>query len=511
MNPSLGPQCYTCRKRQVKCDSTKPTCQRCVRDGRVCQGYEKPIKVFTYDPKAYGKRAPPKPHAKFLDSARKSGSPAERTTSVQLYRPSADRDYLALLESFRYYELHVLPGLFPPALFGKPPGVDRNTPWHEVPPVVQNCLTVVFRSMHNESNALISNGDKELCYYRARSLKMLQDALPGAVEDPYGVALSCILLLVGAEFRMSPYSSWLLHFQAAQRLIMLRGGMTVCLATLPGVQQTLMHFLYQDLFTGTSANSDTLRENLHSLLDYPNILSRIEADYAFSPLFFPNTLLIALARTNIMRATPESSSTTDFTTIWHDIESFSAPTWALAALNSLFAARYGVQLQGDETSVDALVLFAECCRSATLLYLALSCQSFAPSTLHAGRLLKIYRDLCTHITTILSAAEKDLSGPPRSQLWRFNRWAVFVAAYARIAWFSPRDAELGGDVPEYAATEVLHEWTRDFTDGAQRHQMAREYLANVRWRRSLYEKWTWDDGFPERCCLFITKSIAALL
>ncbi|BDD54645.1 hypothetical protein MAP00_000246 [Monascus purpureus] len=33
--------CYTCRKRKVKCDLGKPQCDRCIRTGRVCAGYDK--------------------------------------------------------------------------------------------------------------------------------------------------------------------------------------------------------------------------------------------------------------------------------------------------------------------------------------------------------------------------------------------------------------------------------------------------------------------------------------
>ncbi|KAH6695773.1 hypothetical protein F5X68DRAFT_258308 [Plectosphaerella plurivora] len=37
--PTSG-YCLTCRQRRVKCDRGKPTCQRCVKSGHRCQGYE---------------------------------------------------------------------------------------------------------------------------------------------------------------------------------------------------------------------------------------------------------------------------------------------------------------------------------------------------------------------------------------------------------------------------------------------------------------------------------------
>ena len=32
--------CWTCRSRKVKCDLTKPQCNRCLKSNRICQGYE---------------------------------------------------------------------------------------------------------------------------------------------------------------------------------------------------------------------------------------------------------------------------------------------------------------------------------------------------------------------------------------------------------------------------------------------------------------------------------------
>ncbi|KAJ6439267.1 hypothetical protein O9K51_07152 [Purpureocillium lavendulum] len=39
--------CATCRTRKVKCDENKPFCQKCVRTGRNCDGYESPFRLVT--------------------------------------------------------------------------------------------------------------------------------------------------------------------------------------------------------------------------------------------------------------------------------------------------------------------------------------------------------------------------------------------------------------------------------------------------------------------------------
>ncbi|ERS98495.1 hypothetical protein HMPREF1624_05279 [Sporothrix schenckii ATCC 58251] len=42
--PTSG-NCHTCRKRRVKCDQARPACERCVRGGFVCQGYETVLRI----------------------------------------------------------------------------------------------------------------------------------------------------------------------------------------------------------------------------------------------------------------------------------------------------------------------------------------------------------------------------------------------------------------------------------------------------------------------------------
>lgn len=42
-------KCVVCRKRKVKCDGTKPSCERCRKGGIVCLGYERPIDFAYFD------------------------------------------------------------------------------------------------------------------------------------------------------------------------------------------------------------------------------------------------------------------------------------------------------------------------------------------------------------------------------------------------------------------------------------------------------------------------------
>ncbi|KAH7303531.1 hypothetical protein B0I35DRAFT_465643 [Stachybotrys elegans] len=47
--PKVRTGCRTCRIRRTKCDEGKPSCQKCVSSGRVCDGYETIIRIVNMD------------------------------------------------------------------------------------------------------------------------------------------------------------------------------------------------------------------------------------------------------------------------------------------------------------------------------------------------------------------------------------------------------------------------------------------------------------------------------
>ncbi|QGI78427.1 hypothetical protein CEK25_005156 [Fusarium fujikuroi] len=47
--------CATCRIRKIKCDEAKPVCEKCVKTGRKCDGYESVFRPFPSKPQQIGK------------------------------------------------------------------------------------------------------------------------------------------------------------------------------------------------------------------------------------------------------------------------------------------------------------------------------------------------------------------------------------------------------------------------------------------------------------------------
>ncbi|KAF5666994.1 transcriptional regulatory moc3 [Fusarium denticulatum] len=72
--------CATCRIRKIKCDEAKPFCEKCVKTGRRCDGYESVFRPFSSTPQPIVK---PDAVASGLDSAK--GGPLLSTGDLNRY------------------------------------------------------------------------------------------------------------------------------------------------------------------------------------------------------------------------------------------------------------------------------------------------------------------------------------------------------------------------------------------------------------------------------------------
>ena len=77
--------CLTCKARRVKCDETRPFCQRCTKAGRACDGYKPPPRVHLHT-------ICPRPQSRLL----------------VLAKPLKDIESIAL-DFFRLATIHQLP------------------------------------------------------------------------------------------------------------------------------------------------------------------------------------------------------------------------------------------------------------------------------------------------------------------------------------------------------------------------------------------------------------------
>ncbi|KAH8889076.1 hypothetical protein GQ53DRAFT_808047, partial [Thozetella sp. PMI_491] len=120
---SLGPQCWRCRKRRVRCDSRQPACKRCLSANSDCPGYgdkkpitwRKPIVVLNHSDAA------PLPAQHAAPVGTRTGgdgkAPENAAHTGLMHRSPPTRGVLLQLrmaaEAVSYYNAQVAPDLLP--------------------------------------------------------------------------------------------------------------------------------------------------------------------------------------------------------------------------------------------------------------------------------------------------------------------------------------------------------------------------------------------------------------
>ncbi|PVH73740.1 hypothetical protein DL98DRAFT_576131 [Cadophora sp. DSE1049] len=111
--PKVRSGCFTCKKRRVKCDETKPQCHRCCKFGRVCSGYK---------PEKNGSTSPsPRPETRTILPKSSISPPPTPSLSTEISEVmfQATEEFL----SFR---------LFCTEISREPSGVFPTTTWNRI-------------------------------------------------------------------------------------------------------------------------------------------------------------------------------------------------------------------------------------------------------------------------------------------------------------------------------------------------------------------------------------------
>ena len=472
-NAILGPQCFTCRRRQVKCDSAKPSCLRCGKDNIECKGYKRPVKfiIYTHDKKAKPRRE---------DATYSLDAKIDRCVL------STNDEHVDLFESFDYYETYVMPRTIPaqqPFIRSK---IDRKVPWHILPPLIQYCMILSLRSMLTDSESpntmLVRNS---LYHYRNLSLSELQIMLPDAVTDRYGVALAGIILFMGADLSLCRFGSWALHFDAAQKIIILRGGIKRTLSDLPQSRSLLLRFVIADILTASTCSSSSLSNLYDHQSQCNDLLPTLERDLVCEGCICPPVIVQAINRVNILR-TDVSGSKSEFSEILHLIQAFDTMAWARSMIDKTDSL-----LSEDATS--HLESLSRCFQLSAALYLFYACSTpeFLP---HDSSLNATGQQLSNLLHSFFERAQTDHNGPLYTRLWKFLTWPLFVHVYVRIAWHVHDENDRSRartDIEMIAVTAV--------TLKSSALSATAQHLLHILNASKYATTWVWDDGFSRRC------------
>lgn len=501
---STGPDdsCLTCRKRQVRCDGKRPICARCPKDARDCRGYKGQLRIVQVNP-VKTPRAPkaPKPIQQKPGALVPPG--AIDVTSFPLVKHIfiSDRDLWTLVDCANYWNNNVIPSTFPAERpFFRPYIMGDEIAVQPIPKICLHLVIVAFRATQAAKLLIDPVTQPDVCYYRGMGLRELPKYLEEAGTDPHAVALMSVVMLITSDI-VTRDGSWLVHLDAARRIVDLRGGMGACVSSVPDSIFVLTQLYLIDTLTSATCKSAKLPDV--SLADTIGDIPNIDFQLITCASTCPVEVLQVIARTSSLRrriwrrgTSPNTSSspTTSFsyTSLLDELNGFDSAAWASRI--SHLGLSYPVQVSNVApcSSTEGLSSVAECFRSAALVYLILSCNT----VIEEGDMDTVRcacKVLLTNVNELFDKASQDWNTPLDTQLWKFVTWPLVVAAYAWIGW---------GIEVEGLYLETLFSRLKFITGAKSLLSMpgATPHLQEVRSRRADFPDlcWTWDKGFKER-------------
>ena len=486
--------CLTCRKRQVKCDGNRPTCNRCPKDKLSCRGYKGQLRFVQVNPTKPAKTGRSRPIPVSKEDQTLPTFPLTKHICVD------QRDVWTLTQCAHYWNEEVIPSILPAERPFFRPLVTLDWHWQELPKVAMCFVILAFRSTQAAKLLMDPTSQPDLCHYRGMGLRELPQYLDGAATDPQGIALSSIMMLMLSDLLL-PDSTWLLHLEAVQRIVAMRGGVAECIKAMPDLKFVMVQYLVTDALTSTTSNSAQLQRRVmeNMVRDIPNI----DFQCVTCGCICPAELLLAVARTSRLRAvrrqaliisdeTEPEPCEKDFAKLLEDIESLNCEAWAVRMSHLGLVHPITESNVRPCTSTAGLTHVAQTFQAAALLYLHLSCSDSNNATT-IPRAQAASKQLYAASNALFAKASHNWNGPLDTQLWKFITWPLVIAAYAWAGW----DVWGGqGDLDEvFGRLDMIA-----VAKGTKTRSCAGDYMSRVRTKRARVPEgeWTWDMGFRVR-------------
>ncbi|KAJ5740844.1 hypothetical protein N7493_000716 [Penicillium malachiteum] len=222
--------CKTCRKRRVKCDEGKPTCQRCHKAGKTCEGYVQFAEFHDVTDRVARKTSP----------GSQSSSLVSSSASIIFVDDAGTAQGDFIEEPF--LPLRINPAFDEQLVFEKNL-VDRLFSWHENPHSPHSAgWIMVLLGVKEEDSVLNFSSFRALATaffgkmrgapilmakskkYYSRALVVLQTQL----QDPEGVfedevLLGIVCMSIYELITFTDPSAWISHYNGMARLTALRG------------------------------------------------------------------------------------------------------------------------------------------------------------------------------------------------------------------------------------------------------------------------------------------------
>ncbi|GKT43476.1 uncharacterized protein ColSpa_03657 [Colletotrichum spaethianum] len=406
---SLGPQCWRCRKKRLRCDSSHPSCRKCLLAEAECPGYgdKRPIAwrsplvptdkgiVRIRDPENVKKRSAP---ASVLGivcrSPRTAGSEMElkiATDAMEYYLVPysiirspyqvSPPQVIELAEYLRNAFISI--AALHRHVSGEPSLVFKLSPSNDggaQPAIRSRARAAATTPEDSELSRLVAAGDFKSVYFatQAGALKALGEELrtyrPDEPTDAFSPSILVgIMVMLSSQF--SAYAPWQFHVDGAWGQVQAHGGFDVVARMDVELCRLLQHFAVFDIFgmtthrfTAVSAQTVVRRAS-----SYASVFENFNVKVRNPWQLVPNDLAKILIRINVVRANYALSlNAKSRLEGLHDVLDFldgSCPDdWAAETLTTAAVWLKPSRLSEDRQTKDAWRALMAAYHSAAILY-----------------------------------------------------------------------------------------------------------------------------------------------
>ncbi|KAK2791935.1 hypothetical protein FQN52_004377 [Onygenales sp. PD_12] len=415
-------QCHTCRKRRVRCDSTRPACNKCVSKGVECLGYgkQKPLiwlqgggnqnqylaegskssseppkrkkgrpKILVAKDETGDKRkAPEGEHSngnEVLDLVATASDLSDSLVKFDPHNIPAALDFKypldvkVVVSTLWYFNKYVYPDIDPIIYYQSLPSVDPKSWQDDISNLLLHVLVTVVathKAIQTQPDDQVSFGH-ELYQYKQQAFNKLNVHLQNPSTQLGDLTLICVMSLLMMEAQQSAYGEWWAHFEGARKIIELKGGIKAIYDQSPFLKSCLTYYILNDVFSATTSPGVLSMAEASRQYEYTEILTSVYQNGSETCVPCPNELLSCVIQINYFRSLSiHAVGSIDFSisvqTLLQNILSFSALDWA-DSMSQYFATtaivRKGKELaEFIQPDRDDWFQIASLYQAATLLY-----------------------------------------------------------------------------------------------------------------------------------------------
>ncbi|KAL1958564.1 hypothetical protein VTO42DRAFT_4161 [Malbranchea cinnamomea] len=149
--------------------------------------------------------------------------------------------------------------------------------------------------------------NREVYGYKSRAFRLLNEELQRPDRQLNDMTLTCVLTLLLAETQLAAVGGWHAHFQGANKIIQVRGGLAAVFRQIPYWRNDLLKYFMLADICGAATEANLLLSDAERQLEYRPLIEEFFDNGSGTCVPFPDELLNAMIQVNYLRAASSSN------------------------------------------------------------------------------------------------------------------------------------------------------------------------------------------------------------